>query len=77
MGRLAVTVTVYFQVIILDLVAGSLRENLVCLFYYYTIYYYVRILFGTVLNCILYIEAMNCWSYSACNGIVFTQPSTV
>ena len=50
-GASAVAVTGNFRVIVLGWVAGSLWENLVHLFYYYTTYYYVRMIIGTVLNC--------------------------
>ena len=40
MGHLAVAATTYFQVIVLGCIAGSLRENIIRLFYYSTTYYY-------------------------------------
>ena len=53
MGHLAVAATGYFQDIVLGFVAGSLLENLVYLFYYYTAFYYVRMLFVTVIPSII------------------------
>ena len=64
MGHLAVPAIGYFQVIVLGCIVGSLRVKLhvVCLFYYSGTYYYIRMLFGTVLNCILWTEVMKCFS---------------
>ena len=46
MGHLAVAATGYFQLIVLGCIPGSLQENLVRLFYYFTTYDYVRVLLG-------------------------------